>query len=548
MQKPPGATVRKAYLFVASTGFTRTRLTSPVSIDGNAVIPDHETPSGISSFNYWNEVTSLVKNKIDSAPAGAVSFTVAEAQPAHTDGEVMVVIFDDPNQSVDQTVSLLFGALSPRGDQYQLGLARPIALSDPTTHLEMSLGISFSYQSNRTQQYSTVDVNGRRLTSAAGGEDDGNAHDGALLTVGGDGDSPSNPADPNATPTNRRSDDELYDLRPFVKDGDTTISVRTNNPSLDDNVFLAVFTMNPPVTSLITSGGKPYVAVGDSTTTGFSVPTCRENRNISPFGCLDTPPATPYPDRIAASRTQFSSLDRVGIWGYGIHEAVIAANAGRNAEGPWQPQLLAAQEATKLVTVSLGANDMEFSTVEYWLKQCLAKQFTSLKPTCLEAARAKAEGIRPDAQAMMARLDQAKANGAAVAITLFYNPYNDRKDAGPFNLASRDCSVLWAMSEIIVGSLNNMLKQEALKHGFSVVDLRPAFRGHGSGSSDSYVFGSDCDAVGAATAADASFNLGWPPIKIDKEKTKKEIQKRFDPHPNNKGTTAQAAEILKVVG
>lgn len=548
VQKPAGATVRKAYFFVASTGFTATRLTSPLRIDAGAVVPEHETASGISSFNYWNDVTAMVKTKLDGAAPGAVGFTVVEADPARTDGEVMVVIFDDPNQALDRTVSVLFGALRPSGDEYRIGLARPISLADPATHLEMSLGISFSYQSDGTQQYSTVDVNGRRLTTAAGGEDDGNGHNGALLTVGGTGDGASNPVDPTAPPTNPRSDDELYDLRPFVKDGDTTITVRTTNPSFDDNIFLATFTMNPPVTSLDTGGGPQYVAVGDSTTTGFSVPTCKQNRTTSPFGCVGSPPATPYPDRIAAARSQFADLERVGIWGYTVHEAVADANAGRNKEGPWVPQLLAAQDADRLVTVSLGANDMQFSDVVFWLKECLAKQFTTLKSTCLEAARAKAESIRPDVRAMMARLDQAKANGATVAITLYYNPYNDRKDSGPFNIAARDCSVMWAMSEIIVGSLNNVLKQEALSHGFSVVDLRPAFRNHGAGATDSFVFGIDCDAAGAATAVDLDFNLGWPPVRVNTESTKAEIQKRFDPHPNDKGTAAQANEVLKVVG
>lgn len=547
VQKPAGSTVRSAYFFMASTGFLSARLTSPLSIDGQAVVPAHETASGISSFNYWNDVTSLVKSKIDGAPAGSVPLSVVEPQAGATDGSAMVVVFDDPSQSVDKTVSILFGALRPTGDEYQIGLARPISLADSATQLEMSLGISFSYQQNATQQFSTVDVNGQRLTSAAGGEDDGAGHNGALLTVGGEGDSLANPADPLARPTNSRSDDELYDLRPFVGNGDTTIRVQTNNPSLDDNIFLAVFTMNPPVTSVITTGGTAYVAVGDSTTTGFSVPTCDEDRNASPYGCLGQPPATPYPERIAGGNAQFSDDERVGIWGYTIREAVAAADAGRNVEGPWQPQLLAAQEAERLVTVSLGANDMQFSDVWYWLKECLAKQFTSLKSTCQEAAKARAESIRPDTQSMMNRLDQASANGAEVVITLYYNPYNDRKDAGPFSLLSRDCSVMWAMSEIIVGSLNNVLKQEAVKHGFTVVDLRPAFSGHGAGAKDSYVFGSDCDAAAAASALDTDFNLGWPPIKVDTKDTKTEIQKRFDPHPNNKGTTAQANEILKAV-
>ena len=51
----------------------------------------------------------------------------------------------------------------------------------------------------------------------------------------------------------------------------------------------------------------------------------------------------------------------MGIWGYTIHEAVADANNGTNAKGSWTPQLLQAEHATKLVTVSLGANDMRFS-------------------------------------------------------------------------------------------------------------------------------------------------------------------------------------------
>ena len=42
-----------------------------------------------------------------------------------------------------------------------------------------------------------------------------------------------------AKPTNKRSDDELYSLLPFVKDGDTQILVHTLNPSMDDNILFA---------------------------------------------------------------------------------------------------------------------------------------------------------------------------------------------------------------------------------------------------------------------------------------------------------------------
>jgi hypothetical protein len=284
--KPAGATVRKAYIATATTGFTNTPLSQPLQIDSAAFPLGDATANGISSFNYFADVTGLVKPKIDAAAAGAVGLTVTEPEPDLTDGEIVVVVFDDPSVSVDRTVSILFGALQPSGDTYGIQLARPISLADPGTQLEMSLGISYSFQANGTQQFSTVDVNGSRLTSAAGGEDDGYSANGGLITVGGNGDSPANPADPQATPAGPRSDDELYDLRPFVRDGDSTITVNTTNPSRDDNVFLATFTMNPPVTGIVTSGGDKFVvvALGDSYQSGegagFSVRPASAYRDV----------------------------------------------------------------------------------------------------------------------------------------------------------------------------------------------------------------------------------------------------------------------------
>lgn len=179
------------------------------------------------------------------------------------------MIFDDPAVHADESVTLLYGALKTTGDTYQVKLESPVRSSDPGTKLEMALGISFSYQTWGTQQYSTIDVNGRRLSTAAGGEDDGYSSNGGLITVGGLGDDRANPDSPDATPTNPRSDDELYDLRPFVADGATSITIDTSNPSNDDNVFFAAFEMNPPVTSISNNQEKfVYVALGDSYQSG----------------------------------------------------------------------------------------------------------------------------------------------------------------------------------------------------------------------------------------------------------------------------------------
>jgi hypothetical protein len=148
----------------------------------------------------------------------------------------------------------MYGAQQTIGDHFAIGLARPVL---PSTSLTMGLGISYGYQP--ASQYSTVAVNGSTLTTSAGGQDDCNARyesepdyaaceNGTLITVGGVGDSIDDPPDPlsndlechgaDGAPA-PRCDDELYDLKPFVSNGSTSIGVDTHNPSNDDNILLA---------------------------------------------------------------------------------------------------------------------------------------------------------------------------------------------------------------------------------------------------------------------------------------------------------------------
>ncbi len=275
VDKPQGATVRRAILFSATTGFTSAVMPGPVTLNGQSVLMGHGTPSGISSYNFWTDVTTVVASTLNGAAAGRVSIPVVEPSPENlVDGTLLAVIYNDPNIASDQSVSFLFGALLTGGDRFTLALEKPFDPTDPSAQMQMSLGISYSCQQpafcgSAGQQYSVVDVNGKRLTSAAGGEDDGVSTNGALITAGGVGDSPANPTDPFATPTDPRSDDELYDLKPFLKAGDTSIVVDTRNPSADDNVFFAAFTGNPPVSQIVTSGDKfVYVALGDSYQSG----------------------------------------------------------------------------------------------------------------------------------------------------------------------------------------------------------------------------------------------------------------------------------------
>jgi hypothetical protein len=253
------STVRSAYLLAATTPGSHID-DGVITLNGSALNfdPAHQATGVLSIESVWTDVTSIVKPVVEGAPAGKVAFTAAESTATDSiDGEILAVIMDDPTLPTDNTVSFQFGALNSAGDTYSIGLASPLNVSDPNLALTMSIGDSFGYQGGG--QYSTIDVNGSRLSSSAGGNDDsscknnvpqnfGNCGNGELITVGGIGDDTANPSDPNATDTScgnaPRCDDELYNLLPFVKNGDTSIVVNTTNPSNDDNIFFTGFQLN----------------------------------------------------------------------------------------------------------------------------------------------------------------------------------------------------------------------------------------------------------------------------------------------------------------
>jgi hypothetical protein len=242
VEKPSAAaTVRSAYMMAATVYGGGQISDGDVTIDGDNITWDVETSNVLSSYNYWTDATALVKAKIDAAAAGRVDFTIVEVnRNSYIDGEILAVIFDDPAQIVSNTVILCFGSQAQGGDTFAIGLAEPIDKSDPNLVLDFSLGISYSYQAYDWGQHSNVDVNGTRLTDYAGGEDDGGSYNGGLITVGGLDDVNTNPLPSGASEGSYyRTDDELYSLLPFVEDGDTSITVETENPSYDDNMMFA---------------------------------------------------------------------------------------------------------------------------------------------------------------------------------------------------------------------------------------------------------------------------------------------------------------------
>lgn len=236
-----GATVHKAYLFSTPTWFYIPSVPNGcVTLAGTPVNWNGTAPNAAGTLNSYADVTSIVAPIINAAAAGISALTVVECDPSGIDGVALTVVFSDASAS-EKTILLMFGGLSTTGDNFSIALGTPIDPVAPGALLNMGLGIEFGYQGSA--QYSIINVNGNRLTTAAGGADDAvdTPGDGNLITLGGIGDSNGNPADPFALPVNHYSDDELYSLLPLITNTTTNILVTTSNPSNNDNVFLAYF-------------------------------------------------------------------------------------------------------------------------------------------------------------------------------------------------------------------------------------------------------------------------------------------------------------------
>lgn len=254
--------VRAAYLLAASTGFSGFHIADgEITLNGISVNVDEATEiaNSISSFNIRADVTSIVKPLLDAAPAGITTLFLSEANTGNVDGEVLAVVFDDPNEP-ETSINLFYGAQATTGDQFNILLGSPVQASNLNQQLTLGLGISFGFQQGTGRQFSQIDVNGVRLTTSAGGADDGDNGlngNGTLITVGGLGDSTANPADPFSDGVQLACspfcDDELYDLKAVLADGTTTIQVDTLNPSNDDNIFFA---------SLVSKGNVAIVNEG----------------------------------------------------------------------------------------------------------------------------------------------------------------------------------------------------------------------------------------------------------------------------------------------
>lgn len=235
---PQGSTVLMARLYTSTWNFGSA---PDVVFNGNTYPSGSWTYLGGATGNYLHayriDITSQMQAAIGSGSAVPFTFTVNSENPnTHTDGVALVIVYANAAEANRQIV-IYDGALATTGETFTVNF--PEMICDPTyAEFEalLSLGIGYSYQPNPTSndQYSEVDINGNRLTSGAGGYDDGANENGALFTIGGIGDSKANPSDPYST---GNGDDELYDMAPFFSAGDNSFTVHTYNPSDDDIIF-----------------------------------------------------------------------------------------------------------------------------------------------------------------------------------------------------------------------------------------------------------------------------------------------------------------------
>jgi hypothetical protein len=231
---PVGATVLGVYLY--STVFNTTTPGGVLSL--GAVTNNFSsgmTPLGIDIFQQaWRkDVTSTFAPAMSAG--GSFTYNVTETNTSQ-DGEALVVVYDKHGANVS-TVFVYDGFSASAGDSFGFNIA-PITAASTA---EMRLGIGFSFDQTGctgSGQSSTVKVNATTITNSAGCNDDSidaAASNGNLITVGDDND-PFSPLLPTIA-----QDHERYNLRQTLGLGDSSVNIFTQNPSSDDNIFLAAF-------------------------------------------------------------------------------------------------------------------------------------------------------------------------------------------------------------------------------------------------------------------------------------------------------------------
>jgi len=236
---PAGSTIQRAYLYAASVWnmspvYGVTFHGNELSLNSATILSPNQNPATTARWDVTNIIAS-------SFTGGLQDFSIVEN--GQNDGAVLVVAYSN-SSTQGLTSVILDGELSTGGDTVQFDF------DSPYTGGDFLVSLASSYSSQPSGQYTQIDVttnstNNRRLSTSAGGQDDGQGANGALITVGGIGDDPANPGPFASSLLGPRIDDEYYNLAlgnsdnaaPFISPGDTFLRLTTQNPSNDDNVF-----------------------------------------------------------------------------------------------------------------------------------------------------------------------------------------------------------------------------------------------------------------------------------------------------------------------
>lgn len=295
---PAGSTIVSAYLYQSTQGGPACSASaSTATLDGNSVtfgapvFNTGITPGGDFSAVKRADVTSIVAAKINGGAGGTYDFTIVEtgdtgagcsgSNDDNVDGEALVVVYSNPSLSTN-SILISDGFSPPSGSTTTLTFSSPLHPADPGFAAEIILGIGYSC----CGQDSRITVNGTIITNEAGNFDDDatTVANGALITVGGFNDTLSDflptygcntdPHKPDSCSGSDSSaiDHERYNVVPRITDGDTSITISTLNPSVDDNIFLLVFsgTGQIPGAELIEEVEEPPVVEEEIVLTGCS--------------------------------------------------------------------------------------------------------------------------------------------------------------------------------------------------------------------------------------------------------------------------------------
>jgi hypothetical protein len=277
IQAPLGSTVQKAFLYVsASNGLpSPPGVTPQVSFGGQMYGPaNFQVLPFFPFFPYANgleafraDVTPQISDLVGNG--GPTLFNVpvdsATLAASHIDGVLLAVIYSNPNELPREIVLSDGGSI---GTQFSVDLNQPVNSAIPGFQALFSVGIGYS--ANVSDQRTTISLNNRLLTAGAGGSDDG-AGFGNLITIGGIGDDPTNPADPSLVNNANVTDDEYYNLAlgnaldptPYIVNGQQHLSFDTVNIGSNDNLFFAglnVVVPEPTSVGLMAMGAFALVA------------------------------------------------------------------------------------------------------------------------------------------------------------------------------------------------------------------------------------------------------------------------------------------------